>query len=110
MLGDYILSLDILLGLYFLRFFYDYGVFLHQAPQNTVLYIFCEIFPAALVAGGAGRVAVHGDGGAVRAHRVLDVRDDGVARRVGGHGLPPGAPGDKSISLMSGEPEWRPAR
>ena len=59
---------------------------------------------AALVAGGAGRVTVHGDGGAVRAHRVLDVRDDGVARRVGGHRLPPGAPGEESVSLRCGEP------
>ena len=67
---------------------------------------------AALVAGGAGRVTVHGDGGAVRAHRVLDVRDDGVARRVGGHRLPPGAPGEESVSLRCGEPDscWRPAR
>ena len=29
---------------------------------------------------------------------------------MGGHGLAPGAPAEESISLMSGEPEWRPAR
>ena len=29
---------------------------------------------------------------------------------MGGHGLPPRAPAEESVSLMSGEPEWRPAR